>query len=180
MILEILTVSLLTLLVITALAIARLRDLFPMAMLTSLYSLGSACLFMVLDAVDVAFTEAAVGAGVTTVLLVGALALTRAREKPAPKRRSALALGVTLATGAALLYATLDMPHFGARHTPVQEHPITAHYLVKMPEEIGIPNAVTAVLASYRGYDTLGETTVIFTAGIAVLMLLGASRRRKP
>jgi len=38
---------------------------------------------------------------------------------------------------------------------------------------------VTAVLASYRGYDTLGETTVIFTAGIGVLLLLRRSRRRK-
>lgn len=180
MALETLTVLLLTLLVITALAIARLRDLFPVVMLTGLYSLVSACLFMVLDAVDVAFTEAAVGAGITTVLMLGGLALTRAREKPALRSRSLLAVGVTLVTGAALIYATLDMPHYGAADTPVQQHPITARYLEKMPEEIGVPNVVTAVLASYRGYDTLGETTVIFTAGIAVFMLLGAGRRKRP
>ncbi|MDN5862551.1 MAG: Na(+)/H(+) antiporter subunit B, partial [Salinisphaera sp.] len=46
------------------------------------------------------------------------------------------------------------------------------------PVEIGVPNVVSAVLASYRGYDTLGETTVIFTAAIAVLMLLGTRRRK--
>jgi multicomponent Na+:H+ antiporter subunit B len=43
-----------------------------------------------------------------------------------------------------------------------------------------MPNVVTSVLASYRGYDTLGETTVIFTAGVGVLLLLGGRRKRKP
>ena len=47
------------------------------------------------------------------------------------------------------------------------------------PREFGhIPNVVTVVLASYRGYDTFGETTVIFTAGIGVLLLLGMRRRK--
>ncbi|MDN5939853.1 MAG: DUF4040 domain-containing protein, partial [Salinisphaera sp.] len=178
MTLHLLTVILLTFLVISALAIARMRELFPMVMLTGLYSLCSACLFMVLDAVDVAMTEAAVGAGVTTVLMLAALALTGGREKPAARKRTLMALGVTLATGAALVYATLDMPYFAAAATPVQQHPITAHYLYAMPGEIGVPNVVSAVLAGYRGYDTLGETTVIFTAAIAVLMLLGTRRRK--
>jgi len=43
-----------------------------------------------------------------------------------------------------------------------------------------VPNVVTAVLASYRGYDTLGEVTVVFTAGVGVLLLLrGRTRRRR-
>ena len=42
-----------------------------------------------------------------------------------------------------------------------------------------VPNVVTSVLADYRGYDTLGETTVIFTAGIGVLLLLKGRRRRR-
>ena len=49
-------------------------------------------------------------------------------------------------------------------------------YIIESGNEIGIPNLVTSVLASYRGYDTLGEITVIFTACIGVLILLGRSK----
>lgn len=170
---------LLALLVITGLAIARLRALFPVVMLTSLYSLLSACLFVLFDAVDVALTEAAVGAGITTVLYLGSIALTKPKQKPVRKARAGLALAVTLATGTLLVYATLDMPHYGAADTPVQTHPLRAAYIEGTREDIGIPNAVTAILASYRGYDTLGEVTVIFTAGVGVLILLGVGRVKR-
>lgn len=176
---ELINLFLLTLLVITGLAIARMRALFPAAMLTGLYSLLSACLFVSFDAVDVALTEAAVGAGITTVLFLGSLALTKPEEKPVRKPRAALALAVTLVTGALLIYATLDMPHYGAADTPVQTHPLRAAYIDGTRDDIGIPNMVTAVLASYRGYDTLGEVTVIFTAGVGVLILLGTGRIRR-
>jgi multicomponent Na+:H+ antiporter subunit B len=84
---------------------------------------------------------------------------------------------VVAVTGAALVYGTFDMPHFAALDAPIQQH-VAPRYLEQSPNEIGIPNVVTAVLASYRGYDTLGELTVIFTAGIGVLALLGLRRRR--
>ena len=172
-----LNIVLLSFMAITGLAIARLRNLFPVAMLTGLYSLLSASLFTLLDAVDVALTEAAVGAGVTTVLFLATFGLTRAREKPVPRSRTLIGLCVTVLTGAVLIYASLDMPHFGAPDTPVQEHPLRHKYLVESQHEIHIPNTVTAVLGSYRGYDTLGEVAVVFTAGMAVLMLLGRGRR---
>jgi len=54
---------------------------------------------------------------------------------------------------------------------------VAPRYLEESGTEIGIPNVVTSVLASYRGYDTLGETAVIFTAGVGVLVLLGSARR---
>lgn len=172
-------IFILTLLAVTALAIARLRSLFPVAMLTGMYSLLTASLFVLLDAVDVALTEAAVGAGAVTILLIGVLALTRSREKPVPARRMLLALPIVLITGGALILATLDMPHHGKADNPVHTHPIQQRYLQDSREEIGIPNAVTSVLASYRGFDTLGEITVIFTAGVGVLMLLSGSLRRR-
>jgi len=174
----VLNVVLLTMLAITGMAIARLRNLFPVAMLTGLYSLLSASLFTLLDAVDVALTEAAVGAGVTTVLFLATFGLTRAREKTVPTSRRIIGLVVTILTGATLFYASLDMPHFGSADTPVQNHPLRERYLETVKTEIDVPNTVTAVLGSYRGYDTLGEVTVILTAGIGVLMLLGVSRRR--
>ncbi len=147
-------------------------------MLSGIYSLVSACIFVVLDAVDVAFTEAAVGAGITTVLLLSTLALTTSREK-IPSHRPLLPLFVVLVTGALLVYGTLDMPAFGDPQAPANRH-VVPRYLEQSPAEIGIPNVVTSILASYRGYDTLGETVVIFTAGIAVLTLLGRRRRKSP
>lgn len=167
-----------TILAVTAVAIARQRQLIAAAMLSGLFSLTSACIFVLLDAVDVAFTEAAVGAGMTTVLFLAALALTRAREQVTPMRRSVPAALTALFTGAGLIYASLDMPPFAAPDTPVQRHPLTERYLQGSLPETGVPNVVTSVLASYRGYDTLGETVVIFTAGIGVLLLLGRTRRK--
>ncbi|PCJ71422.1 MAG: cation:proton antiporter [Rhodobiaceae bacterium] len=156
-----------------------LRDLFAAVMLSGVFSLLSAGLFVALDAVDVAFTEAAVGAGISTVLMLGTMAFTSRTEKP-PQHSRALPILVVVVTGAALIYGTADLPPFGSPDTPVQLH-VAPEYIERTPHEIGLPNIVTAVLASYRGFDTLGETTVIFTAGIAVIVLLHRSsgRRRK-
>ena len=154
-----------------AIVAIRMRDLFGVVILFGVYSLLTAVLFMDLDAVDVAFTEAAVGAGVTTVLLLSSLRLTRRWEAP-PKHNPLLSLLVVGVTGAALVYATLDAPLLGDPNAPVHKH-VTPHYIQRAAEEIGMPNMVTAVLASYRGYDTFGETLVVFTAGLAVLLLLG-------
>lgn len=145
-------------------------------MLAGIYSLVSAGLFVVMDAVDVAFTEAAVGAGVSTVFMLGALALTSSREKRST-HTPLLPLTVVVLTGAVLIYGTLDLPRYGDYGNPVHQH-VAPRYIEESPEEIGIPNMVTSVLASYRGYDTLGETTVVFTAAVGVLLLLGRRSRR--
>ncbi|MEC9407679.1 MAG: DUF4040 domain-containing protein [Abyssibacter sp.] len=174
-----LNLFLLACLVVTALAIARLRGLFAVAMLSGIYSLLCASVFVLLDAVDVAFTEAAVGAGMTTVLFLATFGLTRAKEQDAPHERRAPALITALACGAVLLYALTDMPEFGQASTPVHTHPIAERYIVTTHDEVGIPNMVTTLLASYRGFDTLGEVVVVFTAGIAVLMLLGRCSRER-
>jgi multicomponent Na+:H+ antiporter subunit B len=170
-------VTLLAILAATALAIARMRALYEATMLTALFSLVSATLFVLLDAVDVAFTEAAVGVGISTVLLLGVLALTRSWEAVTPPRRHLPALAAVILTGATLCYASQDLPAFGAADSPVQTHPVTDTYLHQSQQDIGIPNTVTAVLASYRALDTLGELVVVFTAGIAVLSLLGPFAR---
>ncbi|MDX1483975.1 MAG: DUF4040 domain-containing protein [Alphaproteobacteria bacterium] len=171
----VINMSLFVFLGLTAFAILKLRALFAVVMLSSVFSLVSAGLFVLLDAVDVAFTEAAVGAGISTVLLLVTLSLTARREK-APHRAHAIPLAVVFLTGLALVYGTLDMPHFGDPNAPAQTH-VAPKYINDTEREVGMPNIVTAVLASYRGFDTLGEVTVIFTAGIAVLLLLGASIR---
>ena len=85
---------------------------------------------------------------------------------------------VVIVTGVALIYGTLDMPYFGDSSAIVHQH-VAPRYLQQSSTEIGIPNVVTSILASHRGYDTLGELTVIFTAGIGVLALLGIRHRRR-
>lgn len=163
-------------LVTTAFAIAKLDRLFAVVMLSGVFSLLAALLFVNMDAVDVAFTEAAVGAGISTVLLLSTIALTSRTQKPS-SQSPLIPLGACIVTGAALFYGTLDMPNFGSADAPVQTH-VGPDYLGESPKEIGVPNVVTAILASYRGYDTLGETAVVFTAGIGVLLLISGLRRR--
>lgn len=169
--------ALLTLLAVLAVGIVRLRSLFGCAILFGIYSLLCAALFVVLDAVDVAFTEAAVGAGIATILILSTLAITGAklevRHSPA-----LVPLLITLSIGAAMLYASLDMPALGDPNAAANLH-VAPGYIEGTRTDIQIPNVVTAVLASYRGYDTLGEVTVIFTAGIAVLCLLWRGKRKR-
>lgn len=166
-------------LVASALAVTLVRSLFAVVMLSGVFSLLAALLFIVMDAVDVAFTEAAVGAGISSVLMLGTIALTARNEKK-PERYSLVPLAIVTLTGAMLIYGTLDMPLFGDPQSPVQTH-VGARYIERTPADIDVPNLVTAVLASYRGFDTLGEVVVVFAAGIGVVLLIGgsASRRRR-
>jgi len=172
---ELIDLVLLAMLALTALRIIFLKDLFAIVMLFGIYSFLSALIFINLDAVDVAFTEASVGAGISTVLMLGTLALTGRKEKTS-SHTSILPLIVVCVTGAALIYGTLDMPPFGHPDNPVHEH-VAPRYIEESPKEVGLPNMVTSVLASYRGFDTFGETVVVFAAAIGVLSLLGVRRR---
>ncbi|HIF56056.1 MAG: DUF4040 domain-containing protein [bacterium] len=172
---EFVDIALLVLLGITAFSIIRQKNLFAAVMMVGIYSLLSAGLFVVMDAVDVAFTEAAVGAGISTVLMLGTLALVGHSEHQ-PQHRPILPLFVVILTGAVLVYGTLDIPPFGDASNPAHHH-VAPHYLEESEHEIGVPNVVTSVLASYRGYDTMGETTVIFAALVGVLLLLSLGPR---
>ncbi len=140
---------------------------------------------LILDAPDVAFTEAAVGAGISTFLMLATLGLTSREAKP-PTGFKPVPLVVVIVTGCALVYGTLDMPHYGDPAGHIHNYPDPS-YIVKTngdkgdpndsDGEINLPNVVTAILASYRGYDTFGETTVILTAGVGVILLLRRERR---
>ena len=170
-------IGLLAFMVAVAVAVAVLHNLFAAVMLFAIYSFSAAALFVVLDAVDVAFTEAAVGAGVSSILMLATLAATSSREK-AGRRRRALPLALCLALAAVLLAGLRDLPPVGDAAAPPHHH-VAPRYLDQSAAEVGVPNVVTAVLASYRGYDTLGEAVVIFTAGLGVTTLLGGHLRRR-
>ena len=167
---------LLTLLAAVTIAIVRQRNLFGVVILAGVYSFLMAGVLMVYDAVDVAMTEASVGAGVSTVVLLGTLACVGSMEYP-HRRPSYLPLFVSITVGAAVVYATLGLAPFGWPDTQVDKH-VGPEYLARTKPEMGVPNVVTAVLANYRGYDTLGETLVVLTGGMGVIMLLRGRRRQ--
>jgi len=157
-----------------AVAIVRMKDLVAVIMLAGIYGLLSASFFVAMDAVDVAFTEASVGAGISSLLMLVAITMTGRSEHPT-RHKPVLALVVVVITGALLIYGTLDMPYFGSADAPIHGH-VAPRYINDSMQEIGVPNIVTSVLASYRAFDTFGEVVVIFTAGIGVLTLLSVVR----
>ncbi|MCB1513373.1 MAG: DUF4040 domain-containing protein [Hyphomicrobiaceae bacterium] len=167
---------LLTLLAAVTIAIVRQRNLFGVVILAGIYSFLMASVMIVLDAVDVAMTEASVGAGISTVVLLAALYLTGSREYPSA-HTAAVPLFVSAVTAVALIWGTNELPRFGLADAPIHRH-VAPSYLEASAKHEMPPNVVTAVLADFRGYDTLGETTVIFTGGVGVMLLLRGRRKR--
>lgn len=168
-------IFLLTLLLVVTFAVIRTTNLFSAVLLLGIFSFIMAANFFILDAADVALTEAAVGGGISTVLFLGALALSAEHERTRSRLR-ALPIAIVAVTAALLIYTTLGIPPLGDPNAPVHQH-VAPWYLANTAERIGIPNVVAAILASFRGYDTLGEVIVVFTAGIGVLFMLSARRR---
>ncbi|MFZ7104893.1 MAG: hydrogen gas-evolving membrane-bound hydrogenase subunit E [Peptococcaceae bacterium] len=89
-----------------------------------------------------------------------------------------LSLLLIVLMGSAFFYSVIGLPHIGDGNSAPNTH-VSPRYIEKSYEETASPNMVTAVLADYRGYDTLGETTVIFIAGIATVMILRSAVNRK-
>ena len=83
---------------------------------------------------------------------------------------------IVIITGMVLAYGTMDMPDWGDPDSPASRH-VSPDYISDAVEKTATPNIVTAVLADYRGYDTLGETAVIFSAGMACILLLRRKRK---
>lgn len=195
-------IVLLTLVTITAIAVVEMRNLFGAVLLMGIYSLLMALAWVNMDAVDVAFTEAAVGAGISTILLVGTLVLVGHGETV---RRAVNwpALLACLGTGAVLVYGTLDMPAFGDPAAPVHSAEVAEGSTISdgfteqsVPKDSSgksggagrdleegedyfhghVPNQVTAVIVTYRAFDTMFEVCVIYTAGLGMILLLRGRR----
>lgn len=167
---------LLTFLAVVTVAILRRRSLFGVVVLTIIYSFLMASVLIMFDAVDVAMTEASVGAGISTVILLAALHLIKTTEMR-PVGAQLLPLLVSAATGLIFIWSMLALPPFGSPEAVIHKH-VAPRYIAEAVAETHVPNVVTAILADYRGYDTLGEIVVIFTAAIGVMLLLRGPRRR--
>lgn len=160
------------LLVTVALLVAVLRDVLAAAVVFAAYSLGMAILWVTLGAPDVALTEAAVGAGVTTSLFLVAIAkVGRATEGPMfTQDVRPVSVAAAAAVAGALWLTVPALPALGSPDAPAFQR-VAPYYLVQSVPQYGIENVVTAILAGYRAFDTFGEVTVVFTAGIAVLVV---------
>ena len=153
-----------------------IKDLIAASVIFGAYSFLMCLIWGGMGAVDVAFTEAAVGAGLSTVLYIAAMRHLPKREKVV-NDNTIFALIVCFGVGCLLIWASFDLPVIGDPMAPIHQH-VGPYYISNTKPDMGIPNLVTGVLASYRGYDTLGETVVIFTAGLGVLLLLGDGKNR--
>ena len=160
--------------ILTAVATAMFRDTLSAIVVFGAYSLGMAIIYTFLLAPDVAMTEAAIGAGVTTILLLLTIART---TRPSTERIFERVHWPALAVSGAflLVIGTLlwEIPAVGDPDAIAWANPeVTQYYIHNTDADTGVQNAVTAVLAAYRGFDTFGEAVVVFAAGVAVLIVL--------
>ena len=170
-------ITLLILLIATAVGVSRVKDLASAVLILAVYSFLMAVLWAQLGAVDVAIVEAVVGAGLATLLFV--LTLFRASAEDTRIRRNPRQLAAWIGLpllGLLLLYAAEDLPSYPDSPDAVKPSPasqgVSAAYLQESYQNTQTRNVVTAVLMDYRAFDTLIETGVIFTAGIACALLL--------
>lgn len=160
---------------LTAIATALFRDVLSAIVVFGAYSLGMAILYTFLLAPDVAMTEAAIGAGVTTILLLLTIARTSRPSTEAIFERIHVPALVAVGAFVLVLLVTVlpEMYDVGDPDAPVWSNPdVTQYYIEETYRDTGVQNAVTAVLAAYRGFDTFGEAVVVFAAGMAVLLVL--------
>lgn len=167
-----LEIPLLIVLVLTAAGAILVKDLISAVFILGTYSFALALVWALVGAVDVAFVEAVVGAGLATVFFL--LTLFRTKEKDTIIRRPPVSraafIGLPL-LGLLLLYGAGDLPAFGDPASPASTY-ISSDYLTNSVAQTNTPNVVTSVLMDYRSFDTFIETIVIFTAGIACALIL--------
>ncbi len=167
-----LDVILLLILIATAVLSLIARDLLTAVALLAVYSLFTALLFTGLQALDVALVEAALGAGLTGVLLIAAILLTERRADQRPHPRARIVVPIAVAGFAALmLYASTGLPDRGDPDAPAQQG-VSRAFIEGSLQQTRTPNVVTAILADYRSMDTLGETLVILTAALSATLIL--------
>ena len=170
---------LLGLLIAAAVVAIRVRQLVATVAVLSIYSLLTALLFANMGAVDVAYVEAVLGSALSGVFLLIAVLATDNVQTKRSRRAEWIAIPAVLALVGLLLYATTDLPDRGDPNSPASSSEAVEYYVAESLDDAKTPNVVTTILADYRGLDTLGETSVVFTAALAVGLILrrGLPRR---
>lgn len=163
-----------TALIACTLFITMAKSLLTTVIYLALYSVTICCVYLLMDAPDVAMTEAAIGTCLTTVIFLTILPKVQSEQQL--QSTLSLILSAALCSSLALIlcYLGYNMVDYGS-HNPVHSGD-SSYYLSYTKYDIDLPSFVASILASYRGFDTLGETTVIMMAGLAVLLILGSKK----
>ena len=143
------------------------------SILSSCFSLFTVIMYLILDAPDVAMTEAAVGV-VTSVFSIYTIKAAYKAPYNFTDKFKPLLFIFCISLASILIYASNDLPLFGSQFS-ISQQSATIYYLKNTPTEIGIPSLVAAILASYSGYDTLMETVVILIGGLSILLISDCS-----
>lgn len=169
------------LLIASAVVAIRVRQLVATVAVLSIYSLLAALLFANMGAVDVAFVEAVLGSALSGVLMLITVLVTENVQTKRSRKAEWVAIPSVLAMVGLMLWASADLPDRGIPNSPAAQG-VAADYVENSLADTDTPNVVTSILADYRSFDTLGEATVVFTAALAVALVLrqGLVRRRRP
>jgi multicomponent Na+:H+ antiporter subunit B len=163
---------LVSLVLATAGAAVIVKDLMSAVLILGSYSFFLALVWAWLGAPDLAFVEAVVGAGLGTVLLLLTLSQMRVEDVRIRRTRPPAAAYLAMVPVAALLlFAAADLPAFADPDVVASRH-VSPFYIENSMGDTRTPNVVTAIIMDYRALDTLIETCVIFTAGIASAAVL--------
>ena len=169
-----LDISVLIIVLMIALMIVRSKNLFTVVIMGSLFSIFCALIYLIMGAPDVALTEAAVGACATTCILLASLKCFKENTTLSKWRWVSLVILVGLFM--ILSYFTMNIHSYG-NIDAITNKGAVEYYKQNSGNEIGLLSLVNAILASYRGFDTFGETVVIFAAGLCVILILGTKNK---
>lgn len=177
-------------LVITALAVAFTKKNLTAIIIYTTFSLIMSILWIVIKAPDLAITEAAVGAGITSILMYVVLRNIKEIDffEGNPKKENVKTVknkgnilykvtSILLSVGiiAILLITVSHLPTQGSADVPAVNEVFT-RYVQDSVEETGALNTVASVILDYRAFDTFGEASMLFTATIAVVALIRSKK----
>ncbi len=167
--------SILMILSVISIKLIFCKSLLETVIINSIFSLLISLSYLLMDAPDVAMTEVALGSCLSTCVFLSFLSRLplfqkfdgKYETKPTRLISSSLVCAIFIIV---FTFLGIELPEYGYDNSPLHTN-ITKYYIEHTKEDIGVPSFVAAILASYRGYDTLGETIVVLIAGISVLLL---------
>ena len=164
---------------IVVIAIAASDSLLVVLVLSSVFSMIMATLYLLMSAPDVAMTEAAIGACISTAFIIKIIQYAKPENRTWHTKlrfQNIYHFLIMLLVAIIFIYSFMGLEEYGNANNRVNIY-LAKDYLANTKNEIGIPSVVAAILASYRGYDTLGETLVIMIAGVIIYFLLANTKK---
>lgn len=160
-------------------------SLLETVIVMSAFSVLISLCYLLMNAPDVAMTEVALGSCLSTCVLLNFLrSLDTETQAPSKqefqkksRRNIIVATILCISFIIILTWIGLQLPEYGNANSPLQTH-VSKYYIENTKNDTGLPSMVAVILASYRGYDTLGETSVILIAGLAMLLILSKKDKK--